>query len=224
MATSVEPTQSTADLPTSIETGEAPLLNPTVLRRAMIAGGVVLAIGAGAWVAISSGKRKETFAAQQLSAARDLAESGNVPAASAEFQKIITTYAGTAAAGEAVIALNQLRLVNGQSALAIEDLQKFIGSSPKADALAAANGLLGAALENTGKPAEAAEAYKAAAAAATAEFLKTEQMLNQARALRTAGKTAEAETVLRDVVANHPKSPSFTEAQVRLSELTRGKM
>ncbi len=224
MATTVEPTNSTAEIPSPLATGDAPLLTPTTVRRAAIAGGAVLVIALGTWVAISSGKRKESFAAQQLAKARDAAETGNLAVASGELQKVITTYGGTTAAAEAVIALNQLRLSNGQGALAIEDLKKFIATSPEPTFLAAANGLLGAALESTGKAADAAAAYKAAVNAAPADFLKGEQMLNEARALRVAGKADEAAAVYRDLITKYPKSPSVTEAQVRLSELTKGKM
>ena len=39
-----------------------------------------------------------------------------------------------------------------------------------------------------------------------------------------AGKTTEAAGAYREVVQKYPKSTSFTEAQVRLAELTDGKM
>ncbi len=41
---------------------------------------------------------------------------GNVPLASSELQKVIGTCKGTAAASEAVLALNQIRSHNGQGA------------------------------------------------------------------------------------------------------------
>lgn len=226
MATTVEPTKMTDPIPTPIAVAEvdAPLLTPAALKRLGIALGAVLVIAMGAWIAVSSGKRKEAFAAQQLTKAREAAEGGNLAVASSEFQKVIDTYGGTAAASEAVIAMNQLRLSNGQSALAIDELKKFVAGSAEPTFKAAGYGLLGAALENTGKPAEAAEAYGQAASTAPAEYLKAEYLLGRGRALRLAGKPEDAATTYRQIIEQMKESPSVTEAQVRLAELTTGKM
>src|SRR5919202_1269341 len=67
---------------------------------AIIVAGLVV-IG---WFIVASGKRKEAFAARSLNQARASAEAGNLPLASSELQKLITTYKGTDAAHEAVIA------------------------------------------------------------------------------------------------------------------------
>lgn len=226
MATTVEPTKMTDPIPTpiAVAAGEAPLLTPAALKRLGIALGAVAVIAMGAWIAISSGKRKEAFAATQLTKAREAAEGGNLAVASSEFQKVIDTYGGTAAASEAAIAMNQLRLSNGQSALAIDELKKFVAGTQEPTFKAAGYGLLAAALENTGKPAEAAEAYAQAATTAPADYLKGEYLLGRGRALRLAGKSDEAAAVYREIVEKLKGAPSETEAQVRLAELTKGKM
>lgn len=224
MATTVEATPMTEPTPTPIASGSDLPISPAALKRVGVAVGAVAVLAVAAWVAVSSGKRKEAFAAEQLSKAREAADAGNLALASSELQKVITTYSGTSAANEATIALNQVRLTNNQSALAIDDLRKFVAAKPDAASLAAANGLLGAALENTGKPGDAATAYAAAAAAAPADFLKAEYQLGQARALRLSGKTDEAATVYRAIIEKLAATPSVTEAQVRLAELTKGKM
>src|SRR5512143_690232 len=73
-----------------------------------LAGGVaVVLVALIVWFVMMSGKRKEEFASRALDDARAAAESGNLPLAASEFQKVITTYGGTAAAQEAVINLNQ---------------------------------------------------------------------------------------------------------------------
>jgi outer membrane protein assembly factor BamD (BamD/ComL family) len=89
----------------------------------------------------------------------DGAEAGNLPLASSELQKLIDQYKGTDAATEAVITLNQVRMVNGQSELAVVGLRDFLAASPKLQYRAPAYGLLGAALENSNRYPEAAEAY-----------------------------------------------------------------
>src|SRR3954454_12720121 len=101
-------------------------------RPLLIALGV-LAVGAiVTWFIIASSKRKEQFAARSLNQARAAAEAGNLPLASSELQRLITTYKGTDAASEAVISLNQVRMINGKSELAAVGLREFIASKPPA--------------------------------------------------------------------------------------------
>jgi outer membrane protein assembly factor BamD (BamD/ComL family) len=176
------------------------------------------------WFVLASGKRKEEFAARSLNQARASAEAGNLPLASSQLQKLISTYRGTDAAREAVIALNQVRMVNGQSELAAVGLQEFIASKPPAKYLAPANGLLGAALENGKRWADAANAYSQAANSADVPYLKAAYMLDAARAQREAGHSEDAVKIYRNLLQKYADSPSATEAQVRLAELTDGKM
>jgi predicted negative regulator of RcsB-dependent stress response len=64
-----------------------------------MAGLVILAVLVlAAWFVVASGKRKEQFAARSLNQARAAAEAGNLPLASSELQKLISTYKGTDAA------------------------------------------------------------------------------------------------------------------------------
>jgi len=184
----------------------------------------VLLLGVVVWVVLASSRRKEEFAARSLNQARATAEAGNLPLASSELQRLIETYRGTDAATEAVITLNQVRMVNGQSELAAVGLRDFLAQKPPRKYLAPAYGLLGAALENSKRPAEAAEAFGNASKSAELGYLKARYLIDAGRAYRSAGKTKEAETAYREVIEKHPKSSSFTEAQVRLAELTDGKM
>ncbi|HEX6616905.1 MAG TPA: tetratricopeptide repeat protein, partial [Gemmatimonadales bacterium] len=177
-----------------------------------------------AWLLISSAHRKEQFAARSLNQARAAAEAGNLPLASSELQKLITTYGGTDAAKEAVITLNQVRLVNGQSELAAVNLREFLAKNPKPEFAAPAYGLLGAALENAHKWPDAGEAYASASRAADLDYLKARYLVEAGRAYREAGKLKEAEAAYREVIQKYPKTSSLTEAQVRLAELTDGKM
>jgi TolA-binding protein len=185
---------------------------------------MVLLLGAVVWVVLASGRRKEEFAARSLNQARAAAEAGNLPLAASELQRLIETYRGTDAATEAVIALNQVRMVNGQNELAVVGLREFLAKKPPQKYLAPAYGLLGTALENSKRPAEAAEAFKNASKSADLDYLKARYLVDAGRAYRSAGKTKEAELAYREVIERHPKTSSFTEAQVRLAELTDGKM
>ena len=194
-------------------------------RRYIIAGLAILAVLAlVAWFIVASGRRKEEFAARSLNQARAAAEAGNLPLASSELQKLIAAYKGTDAASEAVITLNQVRMVNGQSELAVVGLREFIGSKPAEQYRTPAYGLLAAALENSKRWGDAANAYAEASAATQVEYLKAKYLIDAGRAFREGGKTEEAARTYRTLLEKYPKSPSVTEAQVRLAELTDGKM
>jgi TolA-binding protein len=195
-------------------------LSPKALS---IGSGAVVLVALIAWGVTVSGKRKAEYSARALDEARAVAESGNLPLASSSLQKVIQSYAGTPAAEEAVITLNQVRLVNGQSELAAVNLREYLSGKHDPQYVAAANGLLGTALENSKRPLEAAAAYRAAAAASPVDYLKADYLLDAARADRDGGKVAEAEAAYREVIAKYPKTSGVTEAQVRLAELTAGK-
>ena len=49
-------------------------------------------------------------------------------------------------------------------------------------------------------------------------------MIDAGRAFRQGGKIEEAKKAYRTILQKYPDSPSFTEAQVRLAELTDGRM
>ena len=220
MATTVEATRR--------EPAPAPVTSAPWYRdrtRLLLAGlvlvGVAILVG---WFIVASEKRKEEFAARSLNQARAAAEAGNLPLASSELQKLITAYRGTDAAYEAVITLNQIRLVNGQNELAAVGLREFLAAKPPAQYVTPAQGLLGAALENAKRYEEAGKAYTEAANSADVEYLKAQYLVDAGRAYREGGKTEEAIRVYRSVAEKYPNSPSFTEAQVRLAELTDGKM
>jgi outer membrane protein assembly factor BamD (BamD/ComL family) len=221
------------DMPTTVEaTRKEPISAPAAatpwyrgrprLLTATIVG--LLLVGLVGWFVVASGKRKEQFASRSLNQARAAAEAGNLPLASSELQKLITAYKGTDAASEAVITLNQIRLINGQGELAAAGLREFLASKPPAQYVTPAHGLLAAALENSKRWAEAGQAYTQASEAAEIEYLKAQYLVDAGRAYRQGGNTEGAARAYRTVVEKYPKSPSFTEAQVRLAELTDGKM
>jgi outer membrane protein assembly factor BamD (BamD/ComL family) len=193
-------------------------------RRAQYAAlGIVAVVAIGWFVALSS-RRKEEFAARALDQARAAAEAGNLPLAASELQKVTSTYGGTDAAQEAVITLNQVRLVNGQNELAVVGLQDFLKSAPAVKYRAASYGLLGRALENAKRPAEAAEAFENASKTADVDYLRADYLLEAGRAWRNSGSTDKATEAYRRIITSYPKTTSKVEAEVRLAELTGGKL
>lgn len=187
--------------------------------------GAIVLVGLVGWYVIESGRRKQAQAMEALDVARGAIEVGNYPEASTGLQRVIQSFAGTEAAYEATLALNQVRLLSNQAELAIEDLRAFAATNPPEPYGSAAHGHLAIALENSGKTAEATAEYIRAAELATEEFRKIDSYLNAARTYRIEGKTAEAIAVLQDVVKRFPaQSPGLAEAKVRLAELTGGTM
>lgn len=222
MPTTVEQTRQDTPKPIA-PTDETPFWRHLSPKTLYIAGGAVVLLALVAWGVTVSGRRKAEFSARALDEARAVAESGNLPLASSSLQKVIQSYAGTPAAEEAVITLNQVRLVNGQNELAAVNLREYLKATHEPQYVAAANGLLGTALENAKRPLEAAAAYQAASAASTVDYLKADYLLDVARAFRDGGKPADAEAAYREVIAKYPKTAAVTEATVRVAELTAGR-
>jgi outer membrane protein assembly factor BamD (BamD/ComL family) len=220
MATTVEPTRAQT---TAVPTVSTPWYRKQ--QRYIIAAAAILAaIAVVSWFIVASGKRKEQYAARSLNQARTAAEAGNLPLASSELQKLISSYKGTDAASEAVITLNQVRMVNGQNELAVVGLREFLSGNPPEQYRTPASGLLGAALENAKQWEEAGKAYTQAANTAEVEYLKAQYLVDAGRAYRLGGKMDDAARAYRTILQKYPKSSSVTEAQVRLAEITDGKM
>jgi outer membrane protein assembly factor BamD (BamD/ComL family) len=221
MATTVEATTTTqrAKQPVAVSSW---LRDPKRQATAGVAAAALIALGV--WFVITSGRRKEDFASRVLSQALATADKGNLPQASAELQRVIQTYSGTEAAGEAVLALNQIRMASGQSELAAVNLREFVGKSPPAKLAAQAYGLLGAADENAKRYVDAGKAYEQAAAAAELAYLKASYLIDAGRAYRLGGKSQDAIRAYRTVLEKYPASPSAPEAKIRLGELTAGAM
>lgn len=220
MATTVQPTprERTAPVPAATPWYRDRTRQLVALAVALLGAGLI------GWFLLSSGRRKEEFAARSLNQARAAAEAGNLPLASSELQKLIQAYKGTEAASEAVITLNQVRMVNGQSELAAVGLREFVATKPAPEFAAPANGLLGAALENARKYADAGDAFLAASRAADLDYLRARYLVDAARAYREGGKTQQAVAAYREVIQKYSTTSSVTEAQVRLAEVTDGKM
>ncbi len=181
---------------------------------------MILGAGLGAWSLMSS-RQTEARAARDLVGARLAFESRNYPLAGSELSRIAENYSGTRAAEEATLLLAQVRLVQGQSQLAVEQLARFAPGASR-QYKAQAYGLLGAAYENLGHAGEAAGAYEAAAAASGMPFLRAQYLSDAGRAWVAAGDTAKALTAYREIVTKLDSAGTVVEAKVRIGELTRG--
>jgi len=227
MATTVETAQ-----PSVKSSQAAPAARPALMERLekhrkpiSYALGAVALLAVGAWLYAETGRRKETAAADALDGARSAFESGNLPGASAEFQRVAQSYRGTDAAFQAVLGLNTVRLASGQAQLAADELKKFADSGPPAYYGSGALILRGGALENLKKFDDAAAAYSQAGELAQEPYRKVEALLGAARSYSSAGKTKESLDVLRSIIGKFPpETPGVPEARVRLAEATQGAM
>lgn len=192
----------------------------TANRTPVLVGlGAVVAIVLVTWGFSVASARKEAAAQARIEAAWNAQDAGNLPVAATEFQAVIDGFSGTSAALEASLAINQVRLLNGQSQEAAEALRAFLAGNPPPRFRASAGLLLGSALENLGQAAEAAQAYEAASAAAEEPFRKAEALVAAGRAWRAAGDRDAAIRVLTTVVQQYKETASFPAAEVRLGEL-----
>lgn len=222
MAISADTPPTTPEAAPTAHFGDESFLTPQRIRILGIAAVAILVVALGIWFAITAGKRKETFAAQALESARLVAEQGNLPEAVSQFEKVVTTYKGTSAAYSAALGVSQARLVSGQTELAIASLTEFLKGNPPALYASPAHALLGTGYENTGKPAEAAAAYRKAAETATSDYLKATALLDAGRAFRNAKNSDEAIKCYREIIDKLGETAARTEAEVRLAELTLG--
>jgi TolA-binding protein len=221
------PVKTTVNLPQHADSDQSPVFAWIERHQKPLTYGVIglVVLLLGGWLYLETGKRKELAGNDALDRARGAFESGNLPAASAEFQRIAQAFRGSDAGFQAELAMNEVRLVSGQAQLAVDELRKFAERNPPPFYQSGAQMMLGGALENLKKFDEAAAAYSRAAQVATEPYRQVEALLGAARAKRLAGKESEGVEILRGIIANYPKdTPGAAEAEVRLAEWTAGKM
>ncbi len=190
-------------------------------RTATLSVAALALVGGSLWFWWTAQERREIFAERALSTARGSAEAGNLPLASSDLSRMVSTYGGTRAAQEATLLLAQVQLVQKQPALAVGNLRKFLASSPREEFRGPANGLLGAALEESAQPLEAAKAYEAAANATSYKGVEAQYLVDAGRTFATAGDTAQAARVYERVIKEFKSQSAAAEAEVRLAELRK---
>lgn len=176
----------------------------------------VVAVAGILWVVRAQNERSELAASQQLVAAQRSVGAGNLPVAATDLKKLSQQYGSTRAGTDAKVLLGQVLLQQGKPDEALKELEGVGTTGPTA---ASVHALRGAALEQSGKFAEAAAAYLKASETtiltAEAESFKSDA----ARAWMAAGKRDEALKIWQGIAAN-PSSVLYSEALLRVGELT----
>ena len=193
-------------------------------RKTAIWTAVSLAVvGGGIWFYIAAKARREAFAERELQQARYSASAGNTPLATSDLARVASTYRNTKGGQEAAITLAQLRLLQGQAAIAIPDLRQFLASGPDQEYVGSAHALLAAAFEQTGQLLDAAKEYEAAANTYPYAFLKAQNLVEAGRTYTAAGDSAAARAAYERVLKDYQDQPGALEARIRLAELSGGK-
>jgi predicted negative regulator of RcsB-dependent stress response len=176
----------------------------------------VAAVAAVLWVVRAQNAKNEATASQQLTSAQRSVGSGNLPLAAADLKKLGDRYGSTRAGRDAKVLLAQVLLQQGKAKEAIDLLGEIGTSGVTASSVHA---LRAGALEQTGKPAEAAAAYLEAARTTVIKSEGESFKADAARAYLAAGNRAEALKIWKEIASN-PSSVLFNEAQLRIGELS----
>ncbi len=188
-------------------------------RAAVVTAVLVAAAALGTWLYMVSENRKEAFASEALMQARGEAEAGNLPLAANSLTRLIERFGGTNAAEQAVILLNQTRLIQGQRDIAINALRQFVSSRHSDYVKASAYALMGGALEDAGRSREAAEAFHQASQNSRLDFLKAQYLIDAGRAFTAARDTTAARTAYGEVLSKYSRLDQAAEARVRMAEI-----
>lgn len=183
---------------------------------------VVVAIAFVFWFVQRQALNETISSDRQLLTAKQSLNSGNAPLAEADLKKVVDKYADKPAGTEAGLLLAQLKIDKGDYQGAVTDLKSLSGKVSSGPNAAPIRGLLGDAVAQLGKPADAAAEYVKAAGLAVGPNAKGFWMAKAGRAYLEAGKATESRKIFEDLAAQHDNEAMATEARVRLGEIAAG--
>jgi predicted negative regulator of RcsB-dependent stress response len=177
----------------------------------------VLVLVGGIWFYQKAQVTQARNASVALDDAEQALNSGNLPLAQANLEKLVQRYGDTPAGKVGLILLAQVHYQKGEFQQGVDALKPLATSDDPYFATGAL-GLAGAGLEQLKKYAEASQSYEKAAAKARFESERASYMGASARVLMAAGKAAEAKAIWMKL-ASDPSGPMAAEARVRLGEM-----
>ena len=161
-----------------------------------------------------------TNAERALNSAKQSLNSGNLPLAQSDLEKVYSRYGSTPAGVEAALLLAGLDYDAGKVQDGINVLEKTSGTGAAANVRSTILGLQGDGYAQLKKLGEAAKRYEAAAAATSFETEKAGLRAKAARTYQQAGDTANAHKLWADLATDPATITVAAEARVRLGELT----
>lgn len=159
-------------------------------------------------------------AERALGNAKQSLNSGNVPLAQSDLDKVYSRYGSTPAGVEAALLLAGLDYDSGKIQDGINLLEKASGSGAASNVQSTILSLQGDGYSQLNKLGEAAKKYEAAAAATSFETEKAALRAKAARTYQQAGDTASAHKLWGTLATDPASITVAAEARVRLGELT----
>jgi len=188
--------------------------------RVVWIGAVVVAAAVfGFWFYTRSVALKNQNADKRLVSAKQSIGSGNLPLAQTDLKKVADQYAGTSAGAEAGMLLAQLKLDQGDNAGAVTALKELTGRISSGPYAASLRSLLGDALAQSGKPADAAAEYDRASQLTTMPNERALILSKAARAFAAAGNRDKARQAWESLASQQDNQALAAEARLRLGEL-----
>jgi len=189
--------------------------------RALTIGALTVAVAAVVYFFVARSRAIESEnAAKALMNAKQSMNSGNLPLAQSDLQKVFSRYGSTSAGVEAAMLLAQIDYDGGKPQDGLNIIQKAAGSRAAASVQPTLLGLEGDGYAQMRKLPEAAKKYEEAAAATSCETERAFLLAKAGRTYGDAGDTAKARQIWEGIVKD-PKSKAVVgEARVRLGELS----
>ncbi len=159
-------------------------------------------------------------AERALNSAKQSLNSGNLPLAQSDLEKVYSRYGSTPAGVEAALLLAGLDYDAGKVQDGINLLDKASGSGAASNVQSTILSLEGDGYAQMKKLGDAAKKYEAAAAATSFETEKAALRAKAARAYQQAGDTATAHKLWGALATDPTAITVSAEARVRLGELT----
>ena len=186
-------------------------------REAMWAAFALVVVAGGYWFYRTSQAAQARNASAALQDAEQAVNSGNLPLAQSDLEKLVRRYGDMQAGKVGIVLLAQVHYQKGEYQAGIDAL-KPLATANDLYFSASALSLTGAGLEQLHRYVEAADSYKAASAKATYETDKAVNLSSAARNLMLAGKVDAAKAIYHQLAAD-PQGTASAEARVRLGEL-----
>jgi predicted negative regulator of RcsB-dependent stress response len=189
-------------------------------RKPLIGGVVAVAVvGGGFWFWSASQKLKTERGDQAYRTAERAYYSGNPQQAEAELARAVQRYGNTTGGVRAAMLLARTLYQQEKPAEGIAQLREAAGRGASKPFRAAIHAMIGAGFEDAAQFDSAAAAYGLAVEEARTTIDREIYLADQARALGSAGKKAEA-LALWEQIAARDASPLLAEARLRIGELS----